>query len=245
MEEQIGSGASGEVFEGVYNGVKVAVKKLTVIPFEPEKRSNNSSKNNSNSKSNTSKPNQKISKGSKHSFGTSFLKSVANKLHLWHSSRKSSRKHQLLENELYESFESEARMMVAFRHPNIVTFIGACLEKPNMLLITEYCDFGTLFDVLEAPSFKPISHVQSIRFATDCAEGLCYLHSLPSPILHRDFKSLNLLVDKHLTVKVADFGLSKVNELRQKNVAGTGEELEIVGTVPWMAPEIFGKKPHT
>lgn len=62
-----------------------------------------------------------------------------------------------------------------------------------------------------------------LDFALQAAKGLCYLHGQNPPVVHRDLKSLNLLVSGDMTIKVADFGLStmKVNTLLSESAAGT------------------------
>lgn len=70
---------------------------------------------------------------------------------------------------------------------------------------------------------------------TDAAQGMNYLHSMEPPIIHRDLKSANLLCDDHFTVKVTDFGLARFNPTRDAT------RRTFCGTLPWVAPEVFGK----
>ena len=67
-----------------------------------------------------------------------------------------------------------------------MTFMGACLKKPDMLLITEFCELGSLFDLLVQPEYKPMDPARKMEMAHGAAQGLHYLHS--QTILHRDFK---------------------------------------------------------
>ncbi len=70
----------------------------------------------------------------------------------------------------------------------------------------------------------------------DAARGINYLHTLQPPVLHRDLKSANLLVDSSLRVlKVADFGLARTRELCVPSPVLTGQR----GTFQWMAPEVI------
>lgn len=92
---------------------------------------------------------------------------------------------------------------------DIVTFMGACLDKPKMILVTEYCVNGSLFNLLVNPNHKnALSPSRKVYFAAGCAHGLQYLHSQNPPILHRDFKSLSVLVDANYNVKVRSYLLS-------------------------------------
>lgn len=70
----------------------------------------------------------------------------------------------------------------------------------------------------------------------EIAQGVLYLHSCTPPIMHRDLKSLNIFLDKHLTIKIGDFGWTKTLEEYMTNK---------IGTYQWMAPEVIGNKPYT
>eukprot|EP00002_Diphylleia_rotans_P028415 TRINITY_DN5737_c0_g1_i3.p1 TRINITY_DN5737_c0_g1~~TRINITY_DN5737_c0_g1_i3.p1 ORF type:complete len:402 (+),score=73.99 TRINITY_DN5737_c0_g1_i3:70-1275(+) len=109
-----------------------------------------------------------------------------------------------------KSFKAEVSIMSKLRHPNILLFLGASIQMPNLFVVTEHCEKGALYDVLHDASVKLTpSIIQSV--AIDICRGINYLHCTrrPHPIIHRDIKSLNLLVDKHWTIKVADFGHTK------------------------------------
>lgn len=104
------------------------------------------------------------------------------------------------------------------RHPNLVIFFGACADKGHVMIVTEYCFGGSLFSLLhEKRASVQLSVQQKFTIALDIAKGMNYLHtSGKRPILHRDLKSLNLLVEKPVTsesdsvkVKITDFGLSR------------------------------------
>jgi serine/threonine protein kinase len=86
------------------------------------------------------------------------------------------------------------------RHPNIVPFLGACVE-PEFCLITEFMERGSLFDVLAKNPDLP--WYRKVSFCWDIAKGVLYLHTRNPPIIHRDIKSLNILVSfffLHLTL---------------------------------------------
>lgn len=108
-------------------------------------------------------------------------------------------------------FVKEAKIMRQLRHPNIVQFMGVCLEKPDLCIITEFLERGSLFDILVDPSYLiEEEHIRGVRtrnsfhysrrqFALDCSRGMAYLHACH--IIHRDLKCHNLLVDKYWRVK--------------------------------------------
>ena len=79
-----------------------------------------------------------------------------------------------------------------------------------------------------------------MKMALDIARGMNFLHTSNPIIIHRDLKSLNLLVDDHFTIKVADFGLSRF-QANTASVLMTGQ----CGTFQWMAPEVIGSQNYT
>ena len=88
----------------------------------------------------------------------------------------------------FDRFNNNSKL----RHPNIVQFLGACLNPDYFCLLTEYMEKGSLFHVLQKEPNLPIS--LRIQIATDIAKGMVYLHTRNPPIVHRDIKSLNILV---------------------------------------------------
>jgi serine/threonine protein kinase len=143
---------------------------------------------------------------------------------------------------LLEALQREAGMMASLRHPSIVMYLGVCLEPPAV--ITEYCGRGSMNDVLRKAKANNSLAMQldwprRLNMALDAAKGMLYLHSCSPPIIHRDLKSPNLLVDKHWRVKVCDFNLSRVMESSAvlSSVAATNPR--------WLAPEILSGKGYT
>ncbi|KNC46286.1 TKL protein kinase [Thecamonas trahens ATCC 50062] len=108
-----------------------------------------------------------------------------------------------LNEELIETFLAEARVMLNLRHTNIVLFMGACLHP--LVLVTEYMSRGSLYDVIHNENCE-IGLGLKVKLALDMARGLAFLHS--HSFLHRDLKSLNILVDENWVAKVADFGMT-------------------------------------
>ncbi|KAF0911546.1 hypothetical protein E2562_011176 [Oryza meyeriana var. granulata] len=134
----------------------------------------------------------------------------------------------------FREFMREVAIMKSLRHPNIVLFMGAVTEPPNLSIVTEYLSRGSLYKLLHRSGAKEVlDERRRLNMAFDVAKGMNYLHKRSPPIVHRDLKSPNLLVDKKYTVKVCDFGLSRLKAntfLSSKSLAGTPE---------WMAPEVL------
>ncbi|CAM6077569.1 unnamed protein product, partial [Sphagnum tenellum] len=139
---------------------------------------------------------------------------------------------QHVQMEAIEEFKAEVAIMRRLRHPNVVLFMGAVTKPPNLSIITEFCPRGSLYRLLHRPN-RELDEKRRIRMALDVVKGMNYLHRCSPPVVHRDLKSPNLLVDKNWTVKVCDFGLSRLKHnafLSSKSSAGTPE---------WMAPEVL------
>jgi serine/threonine protein kinase len=94
--------------------------------------------------------------------------------------------------------------MRRLRHPNVVLFMGAVTKPPNLSIITEFCPRGSLYRLLHRPN-RELDEKRRIRMALDVVKGMNYLHRCSPPVVHRDLKSPNLLVDKNWTVKVSAF----------------------------------------
>ncbi|XP_027366227.1 serine/threonine-protein kinase CTR1-like isoform X1 [Abrus precatorius] len=140
--------------------------------------------------------------------------------------------------ERFKEFLREVAIMKRLRHPNIVLFMGAVTQPPNLSIVTEYLSRGSLYRLLHRSGAKEgLDERRRLGMAYDVAKGMNYLHKRNPPIVHRDLKSPNLLVDKKYTVKVCDFGLSRLKAntfLSSKSAAGTPE---------WMAPEVLRDEP--
>ncbi|XP_022744697.1 serine/threonine-protein kinase EDR1-like [Durio zibethinus] len=133
-------------------------------------------------------------------------------------------------------FKREVRIMQTLRHPNVVLFMGAVTRPPNLSIITEFLPRGSLYKILHRPHSQ-IDEKLRIKMALDVAKGMNCLHTSAPTIVHRDLKSPNLLVDKNWTVKVSDFGLSRLKHNTFLSSKSTG------GTPEWMAPEVLRNEP--
>lgn len=134
------------------------------------------------------------------------------------------------------ALQKEASIMAGLRHPNCVQYLGCCLDPPA--LVMEYCSRRSVDKILaeanrDVKSSRQIDWVHLLGIATDAAKGMLYLHSRSPPIVHRDLKSPNLLVDALWHVKISDFNLSRA--LEKDSVSSS---LQITNP-RWLAPEIL------
>ncbi|MFM7856643.1 MAG: protein kinase, partial [Flammeovirgaceae bacterium] len=90
--------------------------------------------------------------------------------------------------------------------------MGACTKGPYYFVVTEFCENGNLFELLHQHRSYQLSWEDRRRIAIEIAQGMNYLHTFNPPILHRDRKSMTVLLDSYLQVKIADFGSTKFLE---------------------------------
>ena len=111
-------------------------------------------------------------------------------------------------------FKAEVDMMLRLSHPNIVQLYGFVLQPRKIAIVSEFVACGSLEDLLHGPTpldqkrREAIDNKQWLRMALDIVRGVGYLHSCDPVIVHRDLKSLNLLIGRNCQVKVCDFGES-------------------------------------
>ncbi|KAL6187095.1 hypothetical protein ACLB2K_043210 [Fragaria x ananassa] len=111
-------------------------------------------------------------------------------------------------------FRVEVDILSRLDHPNLVSLIGYCADGKHRFLVYEYLQKGNLQDHLNGIKEKhKMGWSQRLRVALGSARGLAYLHSssaVGTPIVHRDFKSTNILLDANFEAKISDFGLAKL-----------------------------------
>eukprot|EP00163_Fabomonas_tropica_P002456 TRINITY_DN1186_c0_g1_i2.p1 TRINITY_DN1186_c0_g1~~TRINITY_DN1186_c0_g1_i2.p1 ORF type:complete len:567 (-),score=112.34 TRINITY_DN1186_c0_g1_i2:91-1791(-) len=132
------------------------------------------------------------------------------------------------------AFRRELSTLTRLRHPNITLMVGV-MPGPRLAMITDFLEGGSLYDLLckHRAQNRKLPLPQAYTIARDIACGLVYLHSRTPPLVHRDIKSMNILLDSRGRAHLGDFGLCK--ELLSAGPSMT----QAVGTPAWMAPEMF------
>lgn len=128
----------------------------------------------------------------------------------------------------------EATVMEKCHHSNVIAFFGISFHENKSYLVMELASRGSLHQLLLDDHIKLEWRPIRIDIAYNIAKGLHYLHSLS--IVHRDLKSLNILLDEHLKAKISDFGLAKMKLL---TAATTVHVKKKPGTTRWTAPELM------
>ncbi|XP_057969936.1 leucine-rich repeat receptor protein kinase HPCA1 isoform X2 [Malania oleifera] len=133
-------------------------------------------------------------------------------------------------------FKTEIELLSRVHHKNLVGLVGFCFEQGEQMLVYEFMPNGTLRESLSGRSGIYLDWKRRLRIALGSARGLAYLHELANPpIIHRDVKSTNILLDENLTAKVADFGLSKLVSDSSKGHVST----QVKGTLGYLDPEYY------
>ncbi|KAM3399750.1 hypothetical protein ACQJBY_004903 [Aegilops geniculata] len=137
-------------------------------------------------------------------------------------------------NQGVKEFLAEAQILTRVHHKNLVTMIGYCKDGEYMALVYEYMSQGTLQEHIAGRS-RSLPWWQRLRIALESAQGLEYLHTACNPpLIHRDVKSTNILLNARLEAKIADFGLSKAFDRYNGNYISTDA---LVGTPGYVDPE--------
>eukprot|EP00243_Klebsormidium_subtile_P012794 TRINITY_DN800_c1_g5_i1.p1 TRINITY_DN800_c1_g5~~TRINITY_DN800_c1_g5_i1.p1 ORF type:complete len:455 (+),score=119.55 TRINITY_DN800_c1_g5_i1:350-1714(+) len=135
----------------------------------------------------------------------------------------------------HKEFMVEVSMLSRLHHPNLVNLIGYCAEEDQRLLVYEFMPRGSLEHHLFRRSSSPLSWALRVKIALGAAAGLEYLHDDEGkpPVIYRDFKASNILLDQDYNVKLSDFGLAKNGPTGDKTHVST----RVMGTYGYCAPE--------
>lgn len=124
--------------------------------------------------------------------------------------------------------------MGQLHHENLVKLIGFCAEDDHRLLVYEFVSRGSLENHLFRRSkHHSLSWAMRIKVAVGAAKGLACLHDAVQPVIYRDFKTSNVLLDSHYNAKLSDFGLAKDGPIGNKTHVTT----RVMGTYGYAAPE--------
>ncbi|KAG0258022.1 hypothetical protein DFQ27_004821 [Actinomortierella ambigua] len=143
----------------------------------------------------------------------------------------------LLSNTEYEqsSIQNEVSILRSLRHRHIIQFYATVHQEGSLYLIMDIAEGGSLTDAIRRREIDDWDTKH--RLAHEIARGLEFIHE--EGVLHRDLKSHNVLLNSHMEVKLCDFGLSQVKQMEM-----SGLHTNRVGTLRWMAPELFSMSPQ-
>ncbi|XP_023736051.1 uncharacterized protein LOC111883957 [Lactuca sativa] len=134
-------------------------------------------------------------------------------------------------------FQAEVDLLPMLRHPNIVSLIGSCTDRKEMILVYEYMSNGSLGEHLHKHR-TPLSWSQRLNICIDAARALHYLHNGSSgkEVIYNNVKSADILLDNQWAAKLTDFGLSKIIPTDNwSNHVST----QVAGTFGYIDPEFY------
>eukprot|EP00249_Psilotum_nudum_P018968 c27042_g1_i2 orf=765-2045(-) len=135
----------------------------------------------------------------------------------------------------HKEWLAEVVFLGQLHHPNLVKLIGYCAEDDHRLLVYEFMPRGSLENHLfrRGSYNQPLSWAIRMKIAVGAARGLAFLHNAEQPVIYRDFKTSNILLDSQYNAKLSDFGLAKDGPTGDDTHVST----RVMGTDGYTAPE--------
>lgn len=128
-------------------------------------------------------------------------------------------------------FNEEFPRLRIFSHPNVLPVVGCCNAPPNLVVISQYMPYGSLYSVLHEGTGIVVDTVQALKFATDIARGMAFLHSLEPPIHRLNLSSKHVMIEDDLTARI-----------NMADAKFSFQERGKVYSPEWFAPEALLKK---
>ncbi|KAJ4792280.1 Protein kinase superfamily protein [Rhynchospora pubera] len=128
---------------------------------------------------------------------------------------------------------TEVSFLGQVTHRNLVKLVGYCCENEHRLLVYEYMASGSLDKHLFSRMFPAPQWSTRMRIALDAARGIAFLHAAERPLIYRDLKTSNILLDEEFNAKISDFGLAKEGPTGEKTHVST----RVMGTYGYCSPE--------
>ncbi|WOK97543.1 serine/threonine-protein kinase [Canna indica] len=133
----------------------------------------------------------------------------------------------------HKEWQAEVLVLGRLRHPHLVKLIGYCCEDEQRLLVYEFMPRGSLENHLFKRYFAALPWLTRLKIAIGAAKGLGFLHDAEKPVIYRDFKASNILLDSDCKAKLSDFGLAKDGPEGDATHITT----RVMGTHGYAAPE--------
>ncbi|KAL8521521.1 hypothetical protein ACS0TY_011874 [Phlomoides rotata] len=133
----------------------------------------------------------------------------------------------------FKNKKAEVVFLGQLRHPNLVKLIGYCCEDEDRLLVYEFMPRGSLENHLFKRLSISLPWATRLKIAIGAAKGLAFLHGAENPVIYRDFKTSNILLDSDFNAKLSDFGLAKMGP----EGSNTHVTTRVMGTYGYAAPE--------
>uniref|UniRef100_A0A7N0TWE5 non-specific serine/threonine protein kinase n=1 Tax=Kalanchoe fedtschenkoi TaxID=63787 RepID=A0A7N0TWE5_KALFE len=138
----------------------------------------------------------------------------------------------------YKEFKAEAQLLMTVHHRNLTSLIGYCDEDETLGLVYEFMANGNLGSHISDKNLEYLTWEDRLHIALDAAQGLEYLHiGCKEPIVHRDIKPTNILLNEKFEAKLADFGLSRA--FRTDNGQTSFVPTIVAGTPGYLDPEYY------